>query len=330
VLFGADYQNTSTHTKSGFGTGPTLDIFDPVYGAPVTTPAFTSDATQRNEQKGLYLQEQVKWDKWVLLMGGRYDWADNNNSTTNLRTNAKTKSSLQSEAFTGRLGVVYLFDNGISPYASYSESFEPQSGTGYGGSVFKPTEGKQYEVGIKYQPPGSNSFITASVFDLRQSNVPTLDPDPNHLCGTGRCQEQTGEVRSRGFELEGKASLNDNLDVPAKGTTTYGVPRHTASVWADYTFHDGVAKGFGVGAGARYVGSSWGDTANTLKVPGYTLFDASLHYDIPHLNSLKDNLRLALNASNLANKEYVASCYSYSWCWYGAQRTVQASATYQW
>ncbi|WP_131107654.1 TonB-dependent siderophore receptor [Pseudomonas sp. Sample_10] len=362
VLFGADYQNTSTHTKSGFGTGPTLDIFDPVYGAPVTTPAFTSDATQRNEQKGLYLQEQLKWEKWVLLLGGRYDWADNNNSTTNLRTNGKTKTSLQSEAFTGRLGVVYLFDNGISPYASYSESFEPQSGTGYGGSVFEPTEGKQYEVGIKYQPPGSNSFITASVFDLRQSNVPTLDPDPTHICGTGRCQEQTGEVRSRGFELEGKASLNDNLDitaayayldnritqsnstvsyapltdiavgpaVPAKGTTTYGVPRHTASAWADYTFHDGVAKGFGVGAGARYVGSSWGDTANTLKVPGYTLFDASLHYDIPHLNSLKDNLRLALNASNLANKEYVASCYSYSWCWYGAQRTVQASATYQW
>jgi iron complex outermembrane receptor protein len=362
VLFGADYQNTSTHTKSGFGTGPTLDIFDPVYGAPVATPAFTSDATQRNEQKGLYLQEQLKWDKWVLLVGGRYDWADNNNSTTNLRTNAKTKTSLQSEAFTGRLGVVYLFDNGISPYASYSESFEPQSGTGYGGSVFEPTEGKQYEVGIKYQPPGSNSFITAAVFDLRQSNVPTLDPDPTHLCGTGRCQEQTGEVRSRGFELEGKASLNDNLDitaayayldnritqsnstvsyapltdiavgpaVSAKGTTTYGVPRHTASVWADYTFHDGVAKGFGVGGGARYVGSSWGDTANTLKVPGYTLFDASLHYDIPHLNSLNDNLRLALNASNLANKEYVASCYSYSWCWYGAQRTVQASATYQW
>ncbi|MGF0237481.1 TonB-dependent siderophore receptor [Rhodococcus sp. IEGM1300] len=362
VLFGADYQNTSTHTKSGNGNGPTLDIFDPVYGAPVTTPAFTSDGTQRNDQKGLYLQEQMKWDKWVLLMGGRYDWATNNNSTVNLRNSVKTKTSLDSEAFTGRVGLVYLFDNGLSPYASYSESFEPQSGTGFGGSVFKPTEGTQYEVGIKYQPPGSNSFITASVFDLRQSNVPTLDPDPTHICGAARCQEQAGEVRSRGFELEGKASLNDNLDitaayayldnrvaksnstvryapisdigvgpaVPAKGTTNYGVPRHTASVWADYTFHDGVAKGFGVGGGARYVGSSWGDTANTLKVPGYTLIDAALHYDIPHINSANDNLRLAINASNLANKEYVASCYSYSWCWYGAQRTVNASATYQW
>ena len=304
----------------------------------------------------------MKWDNWVLLLGGRYDWASTDGTTKTLRTGAKSKSSLDSEAFTGRVGLVYLFDNGLAPYVSYAESFNPQSGTGYGGSVFKPTEGKQYELGIKYQPPGSNSFITAAIFDLRQSNVPTMDPDPTHLCGNGRCQIQDGEQQSRGFELEGKASLSDNLDitaayayldnrasksnstvryapisdigvgpaVPVEGTTTYGVPRHTASAWADYTFRDGHLKGFGAGAGARYVGSSWGDTANTLKVPGYTLFDAAVHYDIPNIVNLNDKLRLALNATNLANKEYVASCYSYSWCWYGSQRTVQASATYQW
>lgn len=365
LLMGLDYQNTSTDTKSGSGVytaGPTLDIFNPVYGAAVPVPAYTTDGTSRSEQTGVYLQEQMKWDKWVLLLGGRYDWASTDSSTKTLRTGAKSESSLDSKAFTGRIGLVYLFDNGLAPYASYAESFNPQSGTGYGGSVFKPTEGKQYEIGIKYQPPGSNSFITAAIFDLRQTNVLTTDPDPTHLCGTGRCQSQDGEVQSRGFELEGKASLNDNLDItaayayldnrisksnntvryapisdigvgpaiPAEGTTTYGVPRHTASAWADYTFHDGQLKGFGAGAGARYVGSSWGDTANTLKVPGYTLFDAAVHYDIPNITSLKDNLRLALNATNLANKEYVASCYSYSWCWYGSQRTVQASATYQW
>jgi iron complex outermembrane receptor protein len=363
LLIGADYQNTTTDTKVGYGSGPSLDIFDPVYNAPVTAPAYSSKSTQRDEQKGLYLQEQVKWDQWVLLLGGRYDWASSDISTLDLASSTKSKSAQDSEAFTGRVGLVYLFDNGLAPYISYSESFEPQTGTGYGSSLFKPTEGTQYEVGIKYQPPGSNSFISAAVFDLRQSNVPTLDPDVTHVCDGGRCQVQRGEVRSRGFELEGKASLNDNLDItgayayldnrvtkstsvvnytpgvdgvangpdlPAKGTTTYGVPRHTASLWADYTLHDGALKGFGVGGGARYVGSSWGDSANTMKVAGYTLFDAAVHYDIPGIVSLKDNLRLALNASNLANKEYVASCYDYYWCWYGSQRTVQASATYRW
>jgi iron complex outermembrane receptor protein len=361
VLIGADYQNNTTDSKVGYGSGPNLDLFDPVYSGNIHAPAYTSGTTQRDEQKGLYLQEQMKWDKWVLLMGGRYDWASTHSTTQDLTTRAKSKSSLDSEAFTGRLGLVYLFDNGLSPYVSYSESFEPQSGTGYGGSVFKPTEGKQYELGIKYQPPGSNSFITAAVFDLTQSNVVTTDPDTTHICSGGSCQTQSGQVRSRGLELEGKASLNDNLDITAsyayldnrvtksnstiaytpdpftgasvsvdeKGTTTYGVPRHTASAWADYTFHEGQLNGFGVGGGARYVSSSE-DASNTLKVPGYTLFDAALHYDIPHINTLNDNLRLALTATNLANKEYVASCYSYAWCWYGSQRTVQASATYRW
>jgi len=363
LLFGADYQNTSTDTKSGNGSGPSLDLFDPVYGRPVTPITYSTDATARSQQKGLYLQEQLKWDKWVLLAGGRYDWADSTNSSQRLTTGVKSKSSTDSEAFTGRLGLVYLFDNGLAPYISYSESFEPQSGTGFGNTPFDPTEGKQYELGIKYQPPGSNSFITAAIFDLRRSNVLTQDPIPTNLCNGARCQVQTGEVQSRGFELEGKASLSDNLDITAayayldnqvsksnstvrvspgivgvangpaltaEGTTPPGIPKHTASAWVDYTFRDGQLKGIGVGGGARYVGSSWGDEANSLKVPGYTLFDAAAHYDIPNINSPMDNLRLALNVTNLANKEYVASCYYYSWCWYGSQRTVQASATYRW
>jgi iron complex outermembrane receptor protein len=362
VLFGADYQNTSTDTKSGNGSATPLDIFDPVYGSAITPVTYMADATARSQQKGLYLQEQMKWDKWVFLAGGRYDWADSTNSSQRIDTGVKTKSGVKSEAFTGRLGLVYLFDNGLAPYISYSESFEPQSGTGLGNKPFDPTEGTQYELGIKYQPPGSNSFITASIFDLRKTNVLTPDPDPAPLCNGARCQIQSGEVQSRGFELEGKASLSDNLDVTAayayldnqttksnntvsvapgsgitagaaesaEGKTSVAIPRHTASGWVDYTFREGQLKGFGVGGGARYVGSTWGDDANSLKVPGYTLFDAAAHYDIPSLYNPMDNLRLALNVTNLANKEYIASCSGYGWCWYGSQRTVQASATYRW
>lgn len=352
VLVGADYQYTSTDTLAGSGPylgAPGLDVYNPVYGGAIAVPAYTSAATARNQQKGLYLQEQMKWDRWVLLLGGRYDWANNHNTSSNLSTGRKTRSSLDSEAFTGRAGLVYLFDNGLAPYISYSESFEPLSGTGYGGVPFKPTEGKQYELGIKYQPPGSNSFISAAVFDLRRQNLSTLDPDPSHLCNGNRCNIQAGEVRSRGFEVEGKASLTNNVDLTAsyayldnrfsksnttsgagaEGNTPYGIPRHTASAWADYLFHEGPLQGFGVGAGVRYI-SSTTDDANTFKVPGYTLVDAAVHYDIPHLYTAGDNLRLAVNATNLENKTYVTSCYSSDWCWYGSQRTVQASATYQW
>ena len=128
----------------------------------------------------------------------------------------------------------------------------------------------------------------------------------------------------------GVTGVANGPNVPVQGTTTYAIPRHSASAWADYTIHDGDLKGLGFGGGVRYIGSSWGDAANTLKVPAYTVFDAAMHYDIGHINTATDNLRLAVNVTNLANKEYVATCYSYSWCWYGSQRTVQASATYQW
>src|SRR5690606_22110750 len=140
--FGADYQNTSTDTKSGNGNGPSLDLFDPVYGRPVTPITYSTDATARSQQKGLYLQEQLKWDKWVLLAGGRYDWADSTNSSQRLTTGVKSKRSTDSDAFTGRLGLVYLFDNGLAPYISYPQSFEPQSGTGFGNTPFDPTAGK--------------------------------------------------------------------------------------------------------------------------------------------------------------------------------------------
>uniref|UniRef100_UPI0013DC055A TonB-dependent receptor domain-containing protein n=2 Tax=Pseudomonadota TaxID=1224 RepID=UPI0013DC055A len=60
-------------------------------------------------------------------------------------------------------------------------SFQPQIGTAYGGAAFKPTTGEQYEIGVKYQPIGWNSFVTAALFDLTQQNVLTPDITPGHI-----------------------------------------------------------------------------------------------------------------------------------------------------
>ena len=60
------------------------------------------------------------------------------------------------------MGAIYNFANGFAPYVSYAESFEPVGGSAFDGSSFKPMEGKQYEVGIKYQPTGAEHLITRS------------------------------------------------------------------------------------------------------------------------------------------------------------------------
>ena len=84
---------------------------------------------------------------------------------------SSASSGVASSAFTGRAGVVYLFDSGFAPYASYSESFTPVVGSDSAGNNFRPETGTQYEVGVKFQPKGSRSSVTVAAFDLRRPDA---------------------------------------------------------------------------------------------------------------------------------------------------------------
>ncbi|WP_454697054.1 TonB-dependent siderophore receptor [Achromobacter aegrifaciens] len=353
ALLGFDYQHVKTDTLSGFGTAPALDVLNPDNHQNIPAPAFSTDATSKQYQAGLYFQDQIKIDRLSVLLGGRYDWSRTVGETTTIATGRVAPSSLNAEKFSGRLGVIYNFDNGVAPYFSYSESFEPQSGTGWQNTPFKPIEGNQYEVGIKYQPPGSATLLSVAAFDIRRENMTTTDPDPTHICGTagGRCSIQAGELRTQGIELEAKTeplrgltlvaaySLMDNeyskayanaAGLNLKGKAPVGVPSQQASAWARYQLQDGPLAGMGVGGGVRYIGSSYGNETNTLKVPSVTLFDLMLDYDLGRASPSLKGMQVALNVQNLFDKEYIASCSGESWCWYGYQRSIKASLRYRW
>ena len=79
----------------------------------------------------------------------------------------------------------------------------------------------------------------------------------------------------------------------------------------------------GFGAGVRYNGISYADTANTLEVPSYVVGDAAIHYEI-------GNWRYALNVTNFTDKIYVGSCSSATACFWGDRRRTVASVTYKW
>lgn len=76
-----------------------------------------------------------------------------------------------------RGGVNYLFDNGVTPYFSYSESFEPSSQVGKDGNIFAPSKGKQYEVGVKYVPEDRPIVVTGAVYNLTKTNNLMADPE---------------------------------------------------------------------------------------------------------------------------------------------------------
>jgi iron complex outermembrane recepter protein len=328
LLMGLDYQYTDYSDWGAEGSvAPLEDIFHPVYGAPVTdlTP-YKDDDTQQT-QVGLYAQDQIKYENWALTIGGRQDWA----KTETLNKLSDSTSEQSDSAFTGRVGLVYLSDIGLAPYLSYSTSFYPTLGTGTNGEAFKPETGEQYEVGVKYQPEGWNSFVTVAAFDLTRENV---------VRSFGNDSFQTGKIRSRGIEVEGVASLDSGWDIKLAyayidmeilddsegngGNMPYGVPHHRLSLWGDYTFHSGKLEGFGFGAGVRYIGSSQGDDENSFQVPAATLVDAALHYDWK-------NMKFQLNASNLFDKQYVSTCFNADFgCFYGEGRKVTGSMKYRW
>jgi len=330
VLAGVDWSDAHSDYRefhAAPGSTPPLNLDAPVYGVAMP-PAdqLMISRTIDSRLLGLYLQDQIKFDqRWVFTLGGRSD--EVTTRTFNRRNNLADRQ--RDRAFSGRAGLTYLAPNGLAPYLSYAESFVPQSLKTSAGAPYKPTRGQQWEVGVKYQPEKSEHLFTAALFDLTKSNVETYDPTTDDYL-------QTGQIRSRGLELEAKARLARGLDLYAAytyndvevsrslgadlGKTPIQVPRQMASVGFDYALA-GALQGFSVGAGVRYVGRRYDDALNTRSTDPFTLVDAALRYD-------HGRWRYALNVANLFDKTYVAS-RAYGGYYPGSERSFTLSARYR-
>ncbi|HHN5453349.1 TPA: ferrichrome porin FhuA [Escherichia coli] len=339
LLTGVDFMRMRNDIDSWFGyagsVAPSdiynLDRSDFDFGAH-PNPSGPYRVLLKQKQTGLYVQDQAQWDKVLVTLGGRYDWADQ----SSFNRDYGNKSERDDKEFTWRGGVNYLFDNGVTPYFSYSESFEPASQTDANGDLFAPSKGKQYEVGVKYVPEDRPIVVTGALYQLTKTNNLMADPNGSLFSVEG------GEIRARGVELEAKAALSASVNVVGsytytdaeyttdttyKGNTLAQVPKHMASLWADYTFFDGPLSGLTLGTGGRYTGSSYGDPANSFKVGSYTVVDALVRYDLARVGMAGSNV--ALHVNNLFDREYVASCFNTYGCFWGAERQVVATATFR-
>lgn len=339
LLTGVDFMRMRNDIDSWFGyagsVAPSdiynLDRSDFDFGAH-PDPSGPYRVLLKQKQTGLYVQDQAQWDKVLVTLGGRYDWAEQ----SSFNRDYGNKSDRDDKQFTWRGGVNYLFDNGVTPYFSYSESFEPASLTDANGDLFAPSKGKQYEVGVKYVPEDRPIVLTGALYQLTKTNNLMADPNNPNFSIEG------GEIRARGVELEAKAALSASVNVVGsytytdaeyttdttyKGNTPAQVPKHMASLWADYTFFDGPLSGLTLGTGGRYTGSSYGDPANSFKVGSYTVVDALVRYDLARVGMAGSNV--ALHVNNLFDREYVASCFNTYGCFWGAERQVVATATFR-
>ncbi|MBA6100519.1 TonB-dependent siderophore receptor [Pseudomonas juntendi] len=339
LLMGTDYQRRKADVEWRYGTVNPLDAGNPQYGNGNLQLLGENRYQRRLQQTGVYLQDLVELDQWRFSLGLRQDWV----KVSEQNRDSVTKVNDQRSKFTTRAGMLYLFENGIAPYVSYSESFNPNTVSDQDGRPLAPTEGTQWEAGIKYQPSGSDNLFTASVFRIEQENLASKQPNEDFY-------RAVGQVRSQGLELEAHVQLSDSLkllggytftdieysksmpslvsgNLDNKGNSPTQAPKQMLSLWADYNFHQGALDGLRLGGGVRYVGYSWVDAENSMKVPSYTLFDASVGYDLGKVGLTGVDVRL--NANNLTNESYITSCASLNYCYMGEERNVSATVSYQ-
>ncbi len=331
ILAGVDYRHIDRTFEQGFDRTSFIDIFAPVYDGVYIRPDSTTTESEQS-QTGFYVQEQANvGDNLFVSVGGRLDHAKNDADTST------AGSETEDRVFTWSAGLLYKTKIGLSPYFSYAESFLPQVGTDViSNEPFVPTEGRQYEAGVKWASPDERSLITLSVFHLTQDN--SLTNVPGTFGST-----QTGEIRSQGLELEGTIQLGDHWtlagayayvdteytrDNELQGLEAEQSPRHLASLWVHY---ENLLPGLSLGGGVRHVGRRvYGydgrgtSEVNELYHPSKTLFDANLAYTLGKVTA-------SVDARNLFDKESF-SCYGegYGFCVPDNGREVSIRLRYDW
>jgi iron complex outermembrane receptor protein len=311
LLVGVDYSWNKVRKRGGFGY-EVIDIYDIDYDA-LTTPEIAPDFTAESQkQLGVYVQDQIRFfDRVSIVLGARRD-------------RVETRGGGVDKATTFRAGIIGEIGANISPFFSYTESFLPIAGTTGDGEFFKPQTGRQFEAGVKWQPD-LNTLVTVTAFHIKESGRPISGP------GTG--VTQAGELTTKGIEFEASRTLPGDFEL----LLNYGynklvsndtpffdyLPRETASAWTTKTIGLGEGPKLRLGGGVVYtgkrrsVGSTW-----TIVTPSNTTVDALAEVTW-------ENWRFTVNATNLLNEKFYASCLSRGDCFVGAPRNVMGTVGFR-
>jgi len=307
LLVGGDYQHY--HQKSeGFSDLTTpINAYNPVYGNYTVPTTLTPNPTERQSQVGAYAQDTISYGPVSVLLGVRRD-------------RAKIDGEVY-KATTYRAAVMADVSETVKPYLSYSESFQPITGTTFAGEAFKPSRGKQWEAGVKWQvTPGS--LLTLATYDITEKNRLTNDPaNPFFSVQTGEAKlkgvEAEAQVKVQGFDITSALTFADTKisesNTPAEiGQRLESAPERQASLFVARTFALTDEVSLRLGGGVRYVGASY---SSDLRTPGFTLGDA--YAAIGYRDWL-----FSVNATNLTDKRYYSSCLARGDCFLGVRRTV--------
>lgn len=287
-----------------------------------------------NHEYGIYASHNEKRGKWNYSAGIR---------RASYVVHAERDDIERDEhwATTGQSGIVYELTDELLPYVHWNNSFEPVHAFGKDKKLLKPKTGRQFEVGLRYEPKNKPVKASIALFDLREQNVPVAnqtDPKPENWYS-----ESIGEVRSRGFDVKLKKEFENDLSVRAlytyndtkiiksfranqEGKSFIYAPKHMLNICIEKIIKKYADGDITARLGMRYIGKRANDSLNRRYIPGVTLYDAQVSYT-------RGNGIVRLNVNNLFNKKYNLS-RSMQWglpvSYPGAERSVFLSYTHKW
>jgi len=333
MLIGGNYQDVTTLIQSSYlyALPTAFNLFTPDYSGSEIPDQATFDADRSRSESttetlGFYINDQIQIGNFVLTAGLRYDEVETYNGATTQKDDAISLS----------FGGLYKTSFGLNPYVSYAESFQAVVGVDtLTGAALKPQEGKQWEIGLKFQPDGSRTYITAAVFDIEQSNLPNPAALPN------AASQQEGIAKVKGFEFELFTVLDEVtfeaaysiLDTEnANGFAFSSLPEKQGSAWL--AWYPSEVEGLRLGAGVRFASSNkdvgtaylaangFAPTEITVETSGYTVVDALIGFDF-------GGYYLSLNVRNLFDKDYYGTCLTRGDCFPGEGRSVVGRVSYK-
>ncbi|MEL6398373.1 MAG: TonB-dependent siderophore receptor [Cyanobacteria bacterium J06607_6] len=343
VLFGFDvlYSDSSNLATTDFA--PPINLFDPQTGrveAPDLPLALTLlDANVELAQFGVIVQNQVQLlPNLTVLLGGRLDVGSQDRQTEpvfipGFISSPGTDDQQDFSNFSPRVGIVYQPIDPLYIYASYSQSFRPNTlaQTTVDGDFLDPEEAEQFEVGIKAELLEGRLAATLALFDIILENIAASDPNnPAFVVPIGEQTSRGIELTVQGEILPGwnvigsygfiDAEIAESADFP-DGATPRNVPENTASLFTTYEIQTGALEGLGFGLGLFFVDRRFGDDSNTFELDSYWRTDASIFYR-------RDRLQVGLNFRNLFDVDYFESAVDRRGANPGEPFTVLGSVSY--
>lgn len=334
TVVGADYNSIRFVRKHDFGNvySDTVPLAGSGGGGYVSTDPYRSRDANQAKQFSLFAENRTQLTEQLsLITGVRRDQV--HLDRTDVPTDTRSDRSLSGGNW--RAGLVFAVTEDLSLYGQYATSTEGVSNLltlSTAQQQWDLSTAKQTEVGIKQQLLDGRGEWTLAAYHIVKKKLLSTDPVNPTI------QQQIGQQSSDGIEATLELRLPYDVQLSAnaawvraeydefasgsndfKGNQPVNVPRRSANLWLSKDF----AERFSAGAGARYVDSRYGDNANTVDVPGYTVVDANVDWHV------QPDLTLGLQLNNLFDRQYATTTGNNGRQWYlGEPRSFFVTADY--